>query len=575
MTGTRKSAEGLLLLPLLLVAGAALWYLHARAWDLGGRSPILNYDAAQYALAGRELAWHGRLATPFALPIELAHQAQPPWPLAVVQPGLVLFDALVLKLVPARGQVAGSDPRAWLTLLLPFCCYLFLGAGLALSVRHVFARWWPDAPREVALGAAFVVGLSALLDPEAQHFATSGFTELPFTVGLLFAFLGLALGAAGERPFVFGLLLGLTGLFRANMLWLAPVFALAAGWSAPQGRRLRALPLVMLGFALPLSPWWLYKWVTFGSPAWDLTRYVVWDGVQGRTWFSMYHLLELPQVPHGAEAVRLLSEKVWRNLPRLAKGLLDGPRGVWLGGLAFWLLLVRPPRPLAATGLVALAATALGVLTAAVSVPWLRYLFPTRILVEPIGLLALGALVAHLTRESLSVRARQLVFGAIAVLALAWGTWSTLHGNDEARRVASDRGVPTSQTITRLSILLNERLAPHETVMSNLGPSLAWGSLHPVLHLSHTPADVPVVRQRLDFRHILLVFREGARAWPGWDEIVEQDGYAATIPGLGLLRERRFRTRDGFIVVWLELGPRAPALAAAGRQPPTPIIPAR
>src|SRR6187399_1700727 len=120
MTWTRKSRADLLLLPMLLVAGTILWLVHAKAWDLGGRSPILNYDAAQYALAARELAWHGRLATPFALPIELVTHASPPWPLAVVQPGVVLFEAVVFKLVPARGAVAGSDPRGLLTLLLPF-----------------------------------------------------------------------------------------------------------------------------------------------------------------------------------------------------------------------------------------------------------------------------------------------------------------------------------------------------------------------------------------------------------------------------------------------------------------------
>ena len=566
MTRTWKSPADLLLLPLLLMAGMALWLLHAQAWDLGGRSPILNYDTAQYALAARELAWHGRMATPYALPIELVAQAQPPWPLAVLQPGLVLFEALVFKLVPARGAVAGSDPRAWLTLLLPFCSFLFLGASLALSARYVFARWWADAPREVRLGAAAVLGLSFLLDPEAQHFAIGGFTELPFTAGLLFGLLGLALGVPGQRPLVFGLVLGVAGLFRANMLWLAPLFALAGAWSAPPGRRLRTLPLVLLGFALPLAPWWLYKWRTFGSPTWDLTRYVVWDGIQGRSWFSLYHLPELPGLPHGAEARSLLAAKVLKNTPELVTAMLMGPRGVWLGGLVGWLAIVRPPRPLAAAGLVALAGGALGVLSAAASIPWLRYLFPTRILLEPIGVLALGALVAHLTRESLSARARNLVFAALAVLALGWGTWSTLRGNDEARAGSQERGIPSTQTITSLSILLNGRLAQGEPVMSNLGPALAWQSLHPVLHLALTPGDVAACRRRLEFRHVVLVFRDGRRAWPVWNEIVEQEGYAVTVPGLGAVREDRYRTRDGFTIVWIELGPQGPALAAdAGR----------
>src|SRR5689334_22853337 len=72
MRATRTSVDHLLPLVLVLVIGTGLWYLHAIAWDLGGRSPILSYDSAQYALAARELSWHGRLATPFALPADLA-----------------------------------------------------------------------------------------------------------------------------------------------------------------------------------------------------------------------------------------------------------------------------------------------------------------------------------------------------------------------------------------------------------------------------------------------------------------------------------------------------------------------
>ena len=91
MAPTRRSTDHLLPLVLVLVGGAVLWYAHAIAWDLGGRSPILSHDSAQVALAARELAWHGRLATPYALPIDLARENTPPWPLSAVQPGLVLI----------------------------------------------------------------------------------------------------------------------------------------------------------------------------------------------------------------------------------------------------------------------------------------------------------------------------------------------------------------------------------------------------------------------------------------------------------------------------------------------------
>ena len=66
MSTTGKSATRLV--GTLAALAGLLWLIHASAWDLGGRSPVLNYDGAQYALAARELADHGRLATTFALP---------------------------------------------------------------------------------------------------------------------------------------------------------------------------------------------------------------------------------------------------------------------------------------------------------------------------------------------------------------------------------------------------------------------------------------------------------------------------------------------------------------------------
>ena len=558
----RPSLPDLLVLPLVLTAAACAWLLHAQAWDLGGRSPVLNYDTAQYAIAARELAWHGHLATPYALPVDLVRQGAPPWPLSAVQPGLVLFEALVFKIVPARGATAGSDPRAWLTLILPFCCFLMLAASLALAVRHLFARWWPEAPLRARAGAALVVGLCFALDPEAQHFAVGGFTELPFTLGLLFGFLGLALEAPVAIPLAFGVVLGLTGLFRANMLALAPVFALAAAACVPAPRRLRTAALVLAGFALPLLPWWFYKWRAFGSPSWDITRFVLWDGVQGRTWFSLYHQALLPDVPHGAEAAGLLAAKVLHNLPTLGSEMLSGPRGLWVGGLVGWLAIGRPPRPLAAAGWTVFAAAVLGVLGAAASIPWLRYLFPTRVLLEPAGMLALWALVERIPPATLGVAARRTVLVATAVLALAWGGWCTARGLDEARATSHERGVPSTNSITAISIALSGELTPGEPLMSNLGPSLAWQTNHPVIHLALTPDDVEACRRRLDFRHVVLVVRDGQRAWAGWNEIVEREGFSRTLPRLGAVDERRYHTSDGFTVVWLVLGPLGPSLAS-------------
>jgi hypothetical protein len=98
--------------------------------------------------------------------------------------------------------------------------------------------------------------------------------------------------------------------------------------------------------------------------------------------------------------------------------------------------------------------------------------------------------------------------------------------------------------------------------MSNLGPALAWQTHHPVVHLALTPADVEACRRRLDFHHIVLAFRDSRRAWAGWNEIVESPGAARAMPGMNVIEERRYRSADGFVIVWLQLAPLGPAMAA-------------
>jgi len=181
----------------VLAVGGWLWSLHARAWDLGGRSPVLGYDAAQYAVAARELAEHGRLATSFALPIELSQHPRPPWPLAAVQPGLVVAEALVDRIVPHA--LVRPSQREWLSLAWPMASFFALALLLVFTSARLLGaasegtRWIPW------LGGG-VIALGFLLDPEAQHFAAGGFTELPFTLGVVLALALVASGAAVRRP---------------------------------------------------------------------------------------------------------------------------------------------------------------------------------------------------------------------------------------------------------------------------------------------------------------------------------------------------------------------------------------
>jgi len=371
-----------------------------------------------------------------------------------------------------------------------------------------------------------------------------------------------------------------TGALRANMLWLAPVLALGAMLLAPRGRRRRALGLALLGYAVPLAPWWLYKWREFGSPAWDLTRFVVWDGVQGRTWFSLYHLPEMPVLPVGLEAARLLAAKAAANLPRLLLDVFTGPRALWLGAIALWVMIARPwrstgrleapddihasdLRPPAVAALAVLFAFALGVLTAAVSIPWLRFVFPARVLLEAAGLLALWAvfsLAADLGSRPLLRRALYITAG---LLALGWGALQTVRGNAEARVASAQRGVPSVLSLLRVAVLMNREIPAGEVVMSNLGPALAWHAGRPVLHLALSPADLEGCRRRLEFRHVLLVFRDPASAWPEWREAVADPAEAPARPEWNVRRAREWRTSDGFSVIWLELNPPLARLAVA------------
>ena len=551
---------------IVLIVGGWLWSLHAGAWDLGGRSPVLGYDAAQYAVAARELAEHGRLATTFALPIELGRHPRPPWPLASVQPGLVVAEAVVDRVVPGglhlpghRLPLAQPSEREWLSLALPLASFLGIAMLLVVGIGALLARMAPESPPALRWAAGAVVAFAFLLDPEAQHFAAGGFTELPYTLGVMIALFLVAFGAAARRPLLFGLLLGVTGSFRANMLWFAPCVAIGVAALAPRGARARIAIAVLLGYALPLLPWWIYKWRQFGSPGSDLSRLMLWEGVEGRTWFTMLHLPEPPTLPTGLHAWTLIADKMWRNLGPLLLAVASGPRALWIGALAVWLL-ARPSRPLAVAGLLVLAQLGLSILAAAATIPWLRYVFPARIPLEAAGLLATWALVGRVPEQPLGASTRRLLRVGVGGLALAWGLWQCGLGLREARATSADRGLPSVATLTDLGQRLDRELTTDEPVMSNLGATLAYHARRPVLHLALAPEDLEACRARLTFTHVLLAFRGADRAWSEWQAAMTPGGELRH-PEWNVARVRRWTSADGFSIVWLELGPPRPRLA--------------
>jgi hypothetical protein len=347
------------------------------------------------------------------------------------------------------------------------------------------------------------------------------------------------------------------------MLWLAPVLAVAAAALAPPPRRGRVLLVVLAGYLIPTAPWWIYKWRAFGSPGWDLTRFVIWDGVGGRTWNSLYHTPDLPALPGGLEALRLIAAKVARNLPGLLLAALTGPRALWLGALVAWLAFVDGPRPLRIAGAAALAAFALGLLAAAASIPWLRYVFPARMPVEAAGLLALWGLAARMPVSAAAPRLPRIVAVGAAALALGWGVLSSARANLDAHAVAAERNLPGVATLLATGALMNREIPAGEPVMSNLGPILAWHTRRPVIHLALSPADLDACRRKLDVRHLILVYRDPDRAGPEWRDIVARPREAMHDPALNIRRARTWRSEDGFTIVWLELGPPRPRLALA------------
>ncbi len=586
MSRPRPAFADLLLMPVLLAAAAAVWLLHADAYDLAGRTPVLDEQGAPVAVAARRLAQSGRLETKVAYPVELTRHGAPPWPLATLPPGPVLAQAAVQRIVPTDGRFGGSERRGALLLVLPFGAFLFLAGSLALVARHLFARWRPGGATWERIGAGAALSLAFALDPEAQHLAATSFVDLPAAIGLLFVLLGLALGVAADVPFVFGLMLGFAALFRTELFALAPVLAGLAAWIAadpartgdhrpPVARALTTLVFALGGAVLVLAPWWVFKAREFGSFRWDPSTLVLWDGVGGRTALGLLHVAEPPALPGGFTAIGLLAGKALRMAPDLLLTLLAGPRAMWIAAIVLWLALVRPPRALAAAGLAALAALALELVWASLGLGWMRDLFAIRVLTEAAGLMAVWALVAHYTDEPAAGRTRVALWTVAAVLALAWGGWQTSAGLRQARVAAAVRPIPAPLSMFAANKRIMDRLATGEPVMSNLGATLAWYTNRPVIRLALTPADVPACRQRAGFRHVLLAFRDESQMWPGWLDVFARPNAASGVPGLRALSETRWTTSDGWSWLWLELPPLEPGVAElapmpAGRTAPAP-----
>ena len=569
---TRSSLAGIVMLVVLGAAGCALWTLHSEAWSLGRRSSVLNHDGARHALAARELARHGRLATTFALPFTLIQHPRAPWPVEDVEPGMVGLAALAMRLAPislAVGRVElGSwerpDQLEWLIVPIPFTCFLLLGLVVGLAALKILQAHSGASPPVAALIAG-IAGLLVMLDPESQHLATGGTPALPFTLGVLGTVTTLVLGLAPLRPFRAGLIAGLTVLFRMSAAWIGPVLAIAAGLTAVPGRRRMVFARALLGFALPLAPWWIYQAVTLGSPFGDHPTLALWDGIQMRSLFALVHVAHAPDLPGGFSAAWLVTQKTFSRLPGILLQLTIGLGALQLGALAIAAFdrgLHRNVRVASRTILVLIAGFVIGT-AATVIEP--GALHAARLLILAAGTLAALGVASRLPALAGGARVARPIQALVLVMALAWGGWQTARGLVEAREASRARGTPTVLTLLQIAVLLQREVEPGQPVVCNLGPLLAWHARRPVIHLPLAPEDLESCRERTEFRHVLLVFRDAAEAWPGWEDVLAHPGEARDRPELNIHRMREFRSPDGFRIVWFELGPPAPRFALGSR----------
>jgi hypothetical protein len=177
--------------------------------------------------------------------------------------------------------------------------------------------------------------------------------------------------------------------------------------------------------------------------------------------------------------------------------------------------------------------------------------------------LAAWDLSGRLARFGAERQAVTALRAGLGVLALVWGLLQTGRGITEASATDDRRGLPFRMSLVSLGAMVRSEIPEGEAVMSNLGPTLAWFSGRPVVHLARTPTDVAACRRYLDVRHVILAFRDASRAWPGWDEIVARPTDTVHRPELHVSNVRQFQSPDGFSIVWLELSPLEQAKAGS------------
>jgi hypothetical protein len=341
--------------PALLLAAAVALAGLASAWDLGRRSPGLDFYQFWVVAqaAGREDvdnvygdAERARLGQEFIQrsftdeDSERRRVAAAPW--KVLEP--TATPLLYTAFRPLSGGSYEADWRAWRLLSL-----VLFAAGLLVLARRAGAD-----PVVAMLVLAFVAWAFQPLKAEVR---VGNVNELQ--IGLLAAYVWLSsrTGRSRAQPLA-GALLALTVAFKPNLLPLVPV--LAAGWFLRARRR--QLALQCAGFAAGAAVAALLPLLTFGSlQCW-------------RDWIDYLSALPAEKIPlrfGNMGLARLLFEAtdVDLSVPLAAASLIAVVACQWLGARRG-----RAAAPAAAVEDVA--AVGAGCLVCLLSAPmvWLHYL---------------------------------------------------------------------------------------------------------------------------------------------------------------------------------------------------------
>lgn len=488
-TGQRPSP-----LVALVVALAALSTGLVQAWRVMvlPDAARFNFDAAEYALAGRAWLETGRLVTPFVHPATVGAVPGPPWPLLAGHPLVPALDALAFA-------VFGTHPDA--TLVPALLAFVFA----ALCVARLA---WGFTQSSAAMLAA---GLVFALSPWALGFATIGLSEMPFAALLAAAFVLLWEFPERPRPWLLGAVLGLAHLTRPVLVPMLPALLLGLVLLAP-GRTRVAMLVRTLAVLLPLaSLTFLYKLAMTHGASHEPSGYLLLNGAAPEFVVSRLNRMFTPPDAMAwlAAHPELFVAKLLRNLKSLLYGLwtLGGrwPFPLALVALAYALRAKAPK--VRAFGFTALAAGSLLLALDAATVADPRLLFPLLPLLVALAVAALTRLSEILGGGRRIVVQVALAIALLLTLRPTLHTWR--HPDREGLRERDWRSI---------GLAVRAMLPERALIASDAAPWIAWTTGLPATLVPLTPADLATMPANLSPDAVVLtdewlVHRPGEEAW--------------------------------------------------------------